>query len=69
MRAGDETTIIRKQFINPAGNQAAAVRFTAPGSIVRGAPKIGLGAPAINKTGNGSARGVPTRTGGSQDRV
>jgi hypothetical protein len=71
VRAGDQTTIIKKQFINPAGNQPAAERFVAPGSIIRGAPKIGLGGPpTITKPGNGSARGVvPQRTGGSQDRV
>ena len=70
VRAGDQTTIIKKQYINPAGNQAAPDRFVAPGTIIRGAPKIGLGAPTITKPGNGSARGgVPARTGGSQDRV
>lgn len=70
VRAGDQTTIIKKQYINPAGNQAAAVGFVAPGSMVRGAPKIGLGAPTIIKTGNGTARGgVVVREGGSQGRV
>ena len=70
-RAGDQTTIIKKQYINPAGNQPAAERFVAPGTIIRAAPKIGLGgAPTITKPGNGSARGaIPVRTGGSQDRV
>ena len=57
VRAGDQTTIIRKQYINPAGNQAAPERFVAPGTIIRGAPKIGLGAPTITKPGNDSARG------------
>ena len=50
VRAGDQTTIIKKQYINPAGNQAAPERFVAPGTIIRGAPKIGLGAPTINQS-------------------
>ena len=46
----------------------AAERFAAPGSIIRGAPKIGMGAPVITKNGNGTTRGNIVRESGSQGR-
>lgn len=63
-RCGDQTTIIKKQQINPAGNGNIAERF-APGSIIRGAPKIGMGAPIVNRMGNVSARNTVVRESGS----
>ena len=69
IRPGDETTIIMKQKKQTNQiNAQAAERFAAPGSIVRGAPKIALGAPMVMKngaTGNGTTRHGITRQGGS----
>lgn len=67
VRPGDQTTIIKKNQINPAGG-IAPERF-AQNSIVRGAPRIGMGAPLISKNpGNGTARGQVIRESGSQGR-
>jgi len=53
VRPGDQTTIIKKNQINGMGG-AAPERF-AQNSIVRGATRIGMGAPLISKApGNGT---------------
>ena len=62
VRPGDQTTVIKKHQINPAGG-IAAERF-AP----RVAPKIVIGAPLISKVGNGTQGGQIIRESGSQGR-
>lgn len=66
-RMGDQTTIIKKQQINMVGQETNIAERFAPGPIIRGGPKFGIGAPGIIKVGNGSARGI-VRESGSQGR-
>ena len=63
VRPGDQTTIIKKNQIQRE-KVPVAERF-APGSIIRGAPKIGMGAVGIVKVGNGTQRGNIVRESGS----
>jgi len=52
-RIGDQTTIIKKQQINMVVQEANMAERFAPGPIIRGGPKFGIGAPGITKLGNG----------------